>query len=46
MVGRAWPPPAGARIFIGEDYRTVLANLGGNLKEGRAVTLEVVCRAV
>jgi len=40
------PPPVGARIFIGEDYRTVLANLARNLEEGRALTVDAMCRAV
>lgn len=40
------PPPAGARLFIGEDYPLVLSNLARNLEEGRAATLEAVCRAV
>jgi len=33
-------------VFIGEDYRVLLGNLARNLEEGRAATVEVVCRAV
>lgn len=38
--------PVGALIFIGEDYQVLLGNLARNLAEGRAVTVEAVCRAV
>ena len=40
------PPPVGARIFIGEDFRTIVANLARNLEEGRALTVDAVCCAV
>ena len=40
------PPPAGALVFLGEDYQVLLGNLARNLAEGRVVTVEAVCRAV
>ena len=40
------PPPAGALVFIGEDYQVPLGNLARNLEEGRAIAVEAVCRAV
>jgi hypothetical protein len=39
------PPPVGALVFIGEDYQVLLGNLARNLDEGRALTVEAVCRA-
>ncbi len=39
------PPPVGALVFIGEDYQVLLGNLARNLDEGRACTIEAVCRA-
>lgn len=38
-------PPVGARIFMGEDFADLLANLYRNLDEGRTLTVEVVCVA-
>jgi SAM-dependent methyltransferase len=40
------PPPVGALVFIGEDYQLLIGNLARNLEEGRAATVEAVCRAV
>jgi len=40
------PPPAGALVFIGEDYQVPLGYLARNLEEGRAIAVESVCRAV
>jgi SAM-dependent methyltransferase len=39
-------PPAGPRIFIGEDFAEILGNLRRNLEDGRVRILEAVCRAV
>ncbi|HEX9769051.1 MAG TPA: methyltransferase domain-containing protein [Kiloniellales bacterium] len=39
------PPPVSALVFIGEDYQVLLGNLARNLDEGRAVTVEAMCRA-
>jgi SAM-dependent methyltransferase len=36
-------PPVGARIFMGDDFADLLANLYRNLDEGRTLTVEVVC---
>lgn len=37
-------PPPGVSVLIGEDFRELLGNVYRNLEEGRAATVEVVCR--
>ncbi len=38
-------PPPGVSVLVGEDYQELLGNLYRSLEEGRAATVEVVCRS-